>query len=137
MIKQTQLQVATPGRALIEITKDIAKVVAASEVTNGLCNIYIHHTSASLLISENHDPVVLRDMEAFMQRLVPDGDSLFQHTEEGPDDMASHVRSALTQTFLSIPITETKLALGAWQGVFLWEHRLRAYQRKLTITIVG
>lgn len=136
MTKQSQLHIATPGRSMIEITKEIKQVVAQSEVTTGLCHIYIHHTSASLLISENHDPVVLRDLEAFMQRLSPDGDDLFQHIEEGPDDMPSHVRSALTQTFLTIPITDKKLALGTWQGIFLWEHRLRANKRNLTITIL-
>lgn len=137
MIKQIQLQIATPGRSMLEITSEIKKVVEAANITTGLCNIYIHHTSASLLICENHDPLVLSDLEAFMQRLSPDGDSLFQHIAEGPDDMPSHVRAALTQTFLTIPITETKLALGTWQGIFLWEHRLRAYQRNLTVTIMG
>ncbi len=137
MIKQSQLHIATPGRAMIEITKEIKEVIANSEVVTGLCNIYIHHTSASLLINENHDPVVLRDLEAFMQRLTPDGDDLFKHIEEGPDDMPSHVRSALTQTFLIIPITEKKLALGTWQGIFLWEHRFQANKRKLTVTILA
>jgi secondary thiamine-phosphate synthase enzyme len=136
MITQTQLQIATPGRSMIEITREIAQAVAKSDVVTGLCNIYIHHTSASLLICENHCPLVLRDLEAFMQRLLPDGDSLFQHVEEGPDDMPSHVRAALTQTFLTIPVTEKKLALGRWQGIFLWEHRLKAYTRNLTVSIL-
>ena len=122
---------------MIEISSDIAKVVAESSVTTGLCNIYIHHTSASLLICENHDPLVLRDLEAFMQRISPDGDSLFQHIEEGPDDMPSHIRAALTQTFLTIPITDKRLGLGTWQGIFLWEHRLKAYKRNITVTITG
>lgn len=137
MIIQTQLQIATPGRSLINITADVEKAVAKTEVITGLCNIYIKHTSASLLITENHDPLVLQDMESFMQRLVCDGDSLFEHIEEGPDDMASHVRAALTQTFLTVPISDKKLALGTWQGIFLWEHRLRAYTRNIVVTVIG
>jgi len=137
MIIQTQLQISTPGRSLINITQNITDVVARSEVITGLCNIYIKHTSASLLITENHDPDVLGDLEAFMQRISPDGDSLFKHIEEGPDDMPSHVRAALTQTFLTIPITDKKLALGRWQGIFLWEHRFKAYERHLTVTVLS
>lgn len=137
MITQDTLTISTQGRGFIDITEDIAKLVAKAGMTKGLCHIFIHHTSASLSICENADPLVQTDLEAFMQRLVPDGDSIFQHTDEGPDDMPSHVRSILTQTFLILPITDKRLALGTWQGIYLWEHRLRPYERRLTVTIQG
>jgi len=137
MLTQQHLEIATPGRSILNITDDIAALTAEANIQTGLCHIYIHHTSASLIICENFDPLVQRDLEAFMQRLVPDGDPEHQHVDEGPDDMPSHIRSVLTQTFLMIPITEGKLALGKWQGIYLWEHRLRKNHRKLTVTFQG
>jgi secondary thiamine-phosphate synthase enzyme len=136
-IHSASISHATRGRGLYELTDQVARVVRESEVARGLCTVFIHHTSASLLISENADPDVQRDLDAFMNRLVPDGDSLFVHTAEGPDDMPSHVRSALTQTSLSIPIAGRRCDLGTWQGVYLWEHRKAAHQRRLTVTILG
>ena len=137
MFTQYQLEVATPGRGLISITDEIAKFITQSNVKIGLCNIFLLHTSASLSLCEKADPLVLRDLEAFMHRLIPDGDPLYQHVEEGPDDMPAHVRAVLTQNSLTVPITNKHLALGVWQGIYLWEHRLRPYQRKLVVTIQG
>lgn len=134
---QQVIKIATPGRGLINITDKINPLVSQAAISTGLCHIFLHHTSASLIINENADPTVLSDFEAFMQRLLPDGDPLFKHVAEGPDDMPSHVRTILTQTFLCVPIAQKQLALGTWQGLFLWEHRLQPHQRKITITILG
>jgi secondary thiamine-phosphate synthase enzyme len=135
MNKQYQIEVCTEGRGLINITDDVAKCVAATKGETGLCHVFLHHTSASLILCENHDPLVLKDLESFMQRLIPDGDPLFEHIAEGKDDMPSHVRSILTQNSLTIPITRGKLGLGTWQGIYLWEHRLRGHVRKITLTV--
>ncbi len=129
--------VATLGRGTTDISTTIQQVVADSGVALGLCNVFIHHTSASLIVCENADPTVRSDLERFAARLVPDGDSLFEHTDEGPDDMPAHVRSILTQTSLSIPIAEGRCSLGTWQGVYLWEHRHAPHQRRLTVTVMG
>ena len=131
------LTIRTRGRGTTEITREVQDAVHATGISDGLCTIFIHHTSASLTINENADPDVQRDLEAFLSRLVPDGDPLYVHTMEGPDDMPAHVRAALTQTSLSIPVSDGRCALGTWQGVFLWEHRHRAHQRRVTITVVG
>jgi secondary thiamine-phosphate synthase enzyme len=131
------LSIATPGRATIDITDQVQQVVAAAEVANGVCTVFVHHTSASLMICENADPAVRDDLERFASRLVPDGDPLFRHTDEGPDDMPAHVRSVLTQTSLSIPIARGRCALGTWQGVYLWEHRHARHQRTVTVSIIG
>src|SRR5580658_9139182 len=112
MTTQYKLEFTTKGRGLINITNDIANVVTQAGVATGLCHVFLHHTSASLILCENADPLVQRDLEAFMLRFIPDGDSLYQHTDEGPDDMPSHIRTVLTQNFLVIPITDKKLALG-------------------------
>ena len=137
MLTQHVLQFDTPGRGLINITPEIAQLVESAAINTGLCHVFLHHTSASLILCENADPLVQRDLEAFMSRLIPDGDLLYQHTDEGPDDMPSHVRTVLTQSFLVIPITANKLGLGRWQGIYLWEHRVRNHARKLTITLQG
>ena len=136
-MKQTSLTIATPGRGLIDFTDQVNTLVADAEITTGLCHLFLQHTSASLLINENADPDVLVDLETFLSELVPDGDSRFIHTAEGPDDMPAHVRTMLTQTSLTIPISNGRLALGTWQGVFLWEHRHRPHQRKIVATITG
>jgi secondary thiamine-phosphate synthase enzyme len=133
---QTVLTIQTPGRSLTDFTAKVRSVVAASGTTTGLCHLFIRHTSASLLINENADPDVLRDLETFLSDLVPDGDRRYIHTAEGPDDMPAHVRSALTQTSLSIPVMDGRLALGTWQGVYLWEHRHRPHDRQVVVTVL-
>ncbi len=135
--KSTTFDVRTRGRGTTEITRQVQDAVRASGISDGLCTVFIHHTSASLIINENADPDVQRDLDAFLSRLVPDGDSIFVHTMEGPDDMPAHVRTALTQTSLSIPVTDARCALGTWQGVFVWEHRHRGHRRQVTVTVVG
>lgn len=119
------LAIATRGRGTYEITDQVARVVRASGVERGLCTVFVHHTSASLILCENADPSVRSDLERYFVRLVPDGDPVFRHTAEGPDDMPAHVRSVLTAASLSIPVESSRLDLGTWQGVFLWEHRRR------------
>jgi secondary thiamine-phosphate synthase enzyme len=134
---QTELQQATRGRGTYDLTDAIARAVASSGAQRGLCTAFVHHTSASLIVCENADPDVRSDLERFLARLVPDGDRLFEHTAEGPDDMPSHVRSVLTQTSLGLPIARGKLDLGTWQGVYLYEHRRAAHTRRVSLTIVG
>lgn len=129
--------VGTRGRGTHEITKEVQDAVEASGIAEGLCTVFIHHTSASLIISENADPDVRRDLDAFLCRLVPDGDRLYTHTAEGPDDMPAHVRSCLTQVSMSIPVIDGRCALGTWQGVYLWEHRTRGHRRKVTVTVIS
>lgn len=131
----TSLPVQTSGRGLIEITAEVAALVDRVTVDDGLCTLFVQHTSASLLIQENADPDVCSDLEAFFRRLVPEGDSLWTHTAEGPDDMPAHVRSALTQVSLSVPVIGGRLALGTWQGIYLWEHRRRGSQRTVLVHI--
>jgi secondary thiamine-phosphate synthase enzyme len=132
-----RLQVETKRRGLVEITRAVAGFVESTGMRDGLLTIFIRHTSASLLIQENADPDVQGDLERFLGRLVPDGDRLFEHTIEGPDDMAAHVRSALTQTHLSIPLERGALALGAWQGIYVFEHRLRGHRREVALHLIG
>jgi secondary thiamine-phosphate synthase enzyme len=131
------ISVKTNGRRLYDITPQVTSWIAGGGMTTGVLTLYIQHTSASLLINENYDPDVLVDMEQFFARLVPDGDPLFIHTVEGPDDMPAHVRTALTQTSLSIPLIDGKLALGQWQGIFLYEHRLAPYTRRVILHLIG
>lgn len=137
MMHRTQFEVRTPGRGTVEITDRIAAAVAGSGVEVGLCHVFVHHTSASLIVGENADPTVRRDLDAFFARLVPDGDALFRHTAEGPDDMPAHVRSVLTQTSLTLPVARGRCDLGTWQGVFLWEHRTAPHRRRVTVTVLG
>ena len=132
-----QISIKTQARKLYDITPQVLAWVNQLELSTGLLTLYIQHTSASLLINENYDADVLVDMEAFFNRLVPDGDSLFVHTVEGPDDMPAHVRTALTQTSLSIPIIEGKAALGQWQGLFLFEHRHIHATRHIILHALG
>lgn len=132
-----QLSLKTNGRRLYDITPAVAQWGQQSGMQTGMLTLYIQHTSASLLINENYDADVLLDMEAFFARLVPDGDKLFIHTVEGPDDMPAHVRTALMQTSLSIPLRQGRLALGQWQGVFLYEHRLQAHERRVLLHLIG
>lgn len=134
-MEQTELIVETRGRGNYEITSQVSLAVAAADLDVGLCHLFISHTSASLMLCENADPDVLRDMETFMRDLVPDGDPRFVHTAEGPDDMPAHVRSVLTQSSLTVPISSGRLALGTWQGIFLWEHRSQGHRRRVVVTI--
>ncbi len=129
-----QIEVETAGRGLLEITGAVSSVVRAAGLEEGLCTVMVRHTSASLTIQENASPAARRDLERFLDRLVPDGgDGRYEHHEEGPDDMPSHIKAALTSTTLSIPIVAGRLALGTWQGVFLWEHRTRGSKRRCVI----
>ena len=132
-----KISVKTNGRRLYDITPQIMQWAANSGMQTGMLNLYIQHTSASILINENYDPDVLVDMESFFARLVPDGDPLFIHTAEGVDDMPAHVRSVLTQTSISIPVLNGKLALGTWQGIFLYEHRLASHTRQVLLHLIG
>ncbi len=133
----TLLTVQTPGRAFVDITTNVAHWTHGTGITDGLLTIYVRHTSASLLIQENADPEVTRDLERFFARLVPDGDRLFEHRTEGPDDMPAHVRSALTQTHLSIPVVGGAAVLGTWQGIYVVEHRTRAHRREVMLHLIG
>lgn len=131
------LTIRNNGRSQTDITAQIARVVADSGVRTGLCHVFLQHTSASLIISENADPAVGRDLERFISRLVQDGDPMFEHADEGPDDMAAHVRSILTQTEVTVPVDDGHLDLGTWQGIWLWEHRHAPHARKLIVTVAG
>ncbi len=137
MTVQHHIDIITRGRGTHEITAEIQNIVSTSGIETGLCNIFLQHTSASLILCENADPDVQRDLEAFAQRLVPDGDPLFIHTMEGPDDMPAHIRTVLTDSSLSIPIGAGRCMLGTWQGIYLWEHRHRSHTRSIVITIIG
>ncbi|WP_295430873.1 secondary thiamine-phosphate synthase enzyme YjbQ [uncultured Thiodictyon sp.] len=137
MIAQEVLSVSTRGRGTYEITAEVERRVRASGVHTGLCHCFIQHTSASLILCENADPTVRRDLESFLQRLVPDGDPRFEHSDEGPDDMPAHLRAILTKTELTLPVRAGRLALGTWQGLYLYEHRTRAHRRQVVLTISG
>ena len=133
----TKVKILTSPKTLNEITKDVIDLVDQSGVTDGLCNIFIKHTSASLTIQENADDSVLRDIESFLHRLVPEDLKLYEHITEGSDDMPSHIRSLLTNSNLTIPICKSKLELGVWQGIFLYEHRSKSHEREIIITFSG
>jgi secondary thiamine-phosphate synthase enzyme len=137
MLARKEIQVDTRGRGTHDMTAEVQSVVNQSGIGTGMCHVFIRHTSASLMLCENADPAVLRDLETFMSRQVPDGDPMFTHTAEGPDDMPAHVRSVLTQSDLNIPVTEGRCALGTWQGIYLWEHRHRGHCRKVVVTVIG
>lgn len=132
-----QISVATSGRGLHEITERVAAAVRKAGVSEGLCTVFVRHTSASLLIQENADPSARRDLERWLDRLVPDGDRFYSHDAEGPDDMPGHIKAALTATSVSVPILGGRLGLGTWQGIYLWEHRLRGSQRELLLHIAA
>lgn len=135
--EQHHLQVETPGRRLLEISDRLDALLRGCAIDQGLCHLFIHHTSASLIITENADRNVLRDLENYLARLAPDGDPAYLHDQEGPDDMAAHIRSVLTQSELTVPISSGRLALGTWQGVFVYEHRYRPHRRNITVTLSG
>jgi secondary thiamine-phosphate synthase enzyme len=133
MVKQ--LSVRTQAQGLVEVTRLVAGAVAEAKIAEGLCTVFVRHTSASLVIQENADPTAKQDLERWLNRLVPEGDPFYRHDTEGPDDMPAHIKAALTQTSISIPIVEGRLALGTWQGVYLWEHRHRGGERELVLHI--
>jgi secondary thiamine-phosphate synthase enzyme len=137
MVFQSSFAVATRGRGTYSIRPDVERRLGDSGVQTGIVLIFVHHTSASLILCENADPDVRADLERFMGRLVPDGDPLFRHVDEGPDDMPAHVRSVLTTNSLSVPVRDGRLDLGVWQGIYLWEHRNSAHQRRVTLTVNG
>ncbi len=137
MLIQDDHTLRTSGRGTYDLTAEIDDRLRAAGVVDGLCTVFVHHTSASLIVCENADPEVRRDLERWLSRAIPDGDRLFRHTAEGPDDMPAHVRSTLTATSLSIPVTRGRLDLGTWQSVYLYEHRTAAHARRISLTVVG
>ena len=137
MITQAEIRVDTTGRGTYDISRDVQAAVRRSGVGIGICHVFVRHTSASLMLCENADPSVRRDLETFMRRVVPDGDPMFTHTAEGPDDMPAHVRSVLTQSDLNIPVRDGHCALGTWQGIYLWEHRTAPHARRVLVTVQG
>jgi secondary thiamine-phosphate synthase enzyme len=134
-MKRKELTVRTRGRGFTELTAQIDAIIGEQQVMDGLCNVFVTHTSASLLLGENADPTVRGDLERYMGRLVPDGDPRYEHDAEGPDDMSAHIRTALTQNSVVIPIAAGRLALGTWQGLYLWEHRAAPHERRVLVTI--
>ena len=136
-IMNSKLSINTNSKCLNNITLEVVKSVNNSGIKNGNCTLFIKHTSASLVIQENADPAVLRDIESFFKRLVSEDENLYEHNSEGPDDMPAHIRSILTNTSLSIPIINSKLELGIWHGIYLYEHRSQSYSRKVIVNIIG
>ncbi len=137
MIFQKTFSIETPGRGSLPILREIDACLAKAGISTGVCLIFVHHTSASLMLCENADPDVRADLERFMARLAPDGDALFRHVDEGPDDMPAHVRSVLTGSSLNVPVSGGRCDLGVWQGIYLWEHRTSRHRRKISVTIYG
>lgn len=135
--KLGRLPVPTRGRGFYDITREVQQQVVAAGISMGLCTLHLQHTSASLLLQENADPDVRRDFERFFERLVPDGDRIFTHTIEGDDDMPAHIRTALTTVNLSIPVEDRRLALGTWQGIYVWEHRREPHRRSVVVHVIG
>jgi secondary thiamine-phosphate synthase enzyme len=130
-----ELRITTRGKGLHEFTDSVAQCVARAELEEGLCTVFVRHTSCSLIIQENADPSARRDLESWLERHVPEDDPLYTHTSEGPDDMPAHIKAALTQTSIGIPIINARLALGTWQGIYLWEHRARAHDRNVVVHV--
>jgi secondary thiamine-phosphate synthase enzyme len=139
MLRQAQrrIEIPTRGRGFYEFTRDVAEFVRETKLNTGQVTLHVQHTSASLVIQENADPEVRRDFERFFARLVPDGDRIFEHTAEGEDDMSAHIRTALTAVNLTVPIVGGELALGTWQGIYLWEHRTHAHRRRIVAHAIG
>ena len=134
-MKQEEWRIRTPGRGFVELTARLEAFVRDAGVERGLCNVFLPHTSASLLLGENADPSVRRDLERFMQRVAPDGDPAYEHDTEGPDDMPAHIRAALTQSSVVIPVVRGRPGLGTWQGLYLWEHRTAPHERRVLVTV--
>lgn len=137
MVYQDTIHFNSRGRGTYDITPEVAAIISQSEINNGLCHVFVQHTSASLILCENADPAVRSDLETFMINLVPDGDPMFRHVDEGPDDMPAHVRAILTNMDLTIPVHNGTAILGIWQGIYLYEHRARPHNRRITVTLQG
>ena len=137
MIFQQELVFSTPARSTTNITAEIQNLVAQSGIKMGTCHIFVQHTSASIMLCENADPDVRHDLETYMQHIVPDGDPMFLHQDEGPDDMSAHIRTVLTNPDLTVPVSAGQCNLGIWQGIYLWEHRTHKYNRRVIITVQG
>lgn len=137
MVEQYTLSFNTRGRGTQNISQQVQQQVTDSGLSTGMANIFLQHTSASLILCENADPTVRDDLERFMGRLTPDGDPIYRHDDEGPDDMPAHVRTVLTESSLTIPFNQSRLQLGTWQGIFLWEHRTHPHSRRILITLYG
>ena len=137
MVYQRMFSVGTAGRGSQSIQREVNRIVADAGIVTGICTVFVKHTSASLMLCENADPEVRADLERFMGRLVPDGDPLFRHVSEGPDDMPSHVRSVLTGNSVTVPVHEGRCDLGTWQGLYLWEHRAGRFRRQVSVTVIG
>lgn len=137
MAWQHTLRQSTSGRGTYELTAEVNEIVRRSGVETGLCHLFVQHTSASLIICENADPTVRRDLERFMARLAPDGDGIYDHTQEGPDDMPAHVRAILTKMDLTVPVANGQCALGTWQGLYLYEHRVQPHHRRIVVTVTA
>jgi secondary thiamine-phosphate synthase enzyme len=137
MYHQESIVIKTRGRGTYDVRGQVDDIVSSAGISTGLCHIFIHHTSASLILCENADPTVRQDLERFMAAVVPDGAAMFKHVSEGPDDMPAHVRSVLTQTDLTLPVSNRRCGLGTWQGIYVWEHRTAPHRRKLTVTVNG
>ena len=137
MVKQLHLEFRTRGRGTTDITFDVERAVAASGIRRGTATVFLQHTSASLVLCENADPDVRRDLETILARLVPDGDGAYRHDTEGPDDMAAHARTVLTASSLTLPVSDGRLALGTWQGLYLYEHRSAPHSRSIVVTVMG
>jgi len=137
MVFQQELNFTTSGRSTTNITHQVQDLVAQSGISTGTCHVFVQHTSASVMLCENADPDVRIDMETYMQHIVPDGDPMFLHQDEGPDDMSAHIRTVLTNPDLTMPVTTGQCALGIWQGLYLWEHRTHRHQRRVIVTVQG
>ncbi|RKZ86939.1 MAG: YjbQ family protein [Gammaproteobacteria bacterium] len=137
MVFQQELSFSTSGRSTNNITSQVQQIITQSGIQIGTCHVFVQHTSASLMLCENADPDVQLDMETFMQHIVPDGDSMFLHQDEGPDDMSAHIRTVLTNPDLTVPVNDGRCALGIWQGIYLWEHRTHSHQRRVIVTVQG
>jgi secondary thiamine-phosphate synthase enzyme len=137
MVFQQTLSYQTRARSTANISRDIQDIVASSGITTGTCHVFVQHTSASLMLCENADPDVRVDLETYMQHIVPDGDPMFLHQDEGPDDMSAHIRTILTNPDLTVPVSQGQCALGIWQGIYLWEHRAQSHHRRVIVTVQG
>ena len=137
LTNQQTFEFQTPGRGSYALTEKVQAIVSKTGISAGVCNVFVHHTSASLMLCENADPDVRHDLESFMARIAPDGDPAYLHSSEGPDDMPAHIRSVLTQPAISIPFRGGRLLLGTWQGLYLWEHRTAGHNRRITVTVLA
>jgi secondary thiamine-phosphate synthase enzyme len=137
LIHQQIIELSTRGRGTTEITAEVAKIIRASGLATGLANIFVLHTSCSVILTENADPSVRSDLETLARRWAPDGDSAYQHNDEGDDDMAAHGRNILAGSSISVPLSNGKLLLGSWQGIYLWEHRSQSHRRRIVVTLIG